>query len=71
MNWQPIETAPKDGRIILVNDTVLEECAPFVAARWMSIPEWSGWVYDDDVMTDHNPMGPQPSHWFDVPEPPK
>lgn len=71
--WQPIETAPKDGCVILVNDTT-PGWAPWTAAKWLESQEWSGWVYDDDAATDNNPMGPRPTYWLRVPplpEPPK
>ena len=66
-DWLPIETAPKD-RTILVNDTVLD--TPWCAAKWLDGEEWSGWIYDDDLLLDSEPTGPKPTHWFDVPEPP-
>jgi len=68
MNWEPIETAPID-RIILVNDTTSE--TPWAAARWVSSDVWSGWIYDDDEMADSNPLGPEPTHWLDVPPVPE
>ena len=67
--WQPIETAPKDGTTILVNDTT--GTCPWAAARYSAFHEWSGWAYDDDILQDACPNGPQPTHWFDVPEAPQ
>lgn len=66
VGWMSIETASKDGRVILVNDTN-PDAAPWAAAKWLSMPEWSGWVYDDDLLNDSMPGGPMPTLWFDVP----
>ena len=63
-SWQPIDTAPKD-RVVLVNDTT--GMTPWSAAYWREVTEWSGWIYDDEAAADNNPLGPQPTHWFDVP----
>jgi len=70
LGWQPIDTAPKDGRTVLVKDTVLTDGAPFIAAYWLEGGEWQGWAYGDGLMCDCNPIGPQPEIWFDVPLPP-
>lgn len=59
----PISTAPKDGAVVLVNDT--SGNAPWAAAKWVSSPEWSGWVYDDELLNDANPLGPQPTIWYE------
>ena len=67
--WMPIETAPKD-RTILTNDTS-EGGGPWTAAKWLESPQWSGWVYDDDILNDACPHGPMPTHWLDVPPPPQ
>jgi hypothetical protein len=69
IEWLPIETAPKD-RPVCVNDTVLTD-QKWVASHWLDCDEWDGWVYEDDILTDVNPMGPEPTHWIDIPEPPK
>lgn len=66
MNWLPITTAPKDREQVLVNDTN-PGGAPWVAAKWINHPEWSGWAYDDETLNDALPLGPQPTYWLDVP----
>ena len=63
--WLPIETAPRDGRVILVNE--MYAGTSFIAAKWLSSPEYSGWCYDDAMIADELPLGPNPTHWFDVP----
>jgi hypothetical protein len=64
--WQPIETAPRDGTMVLVNDTT-EGWTAWVAASWSEGEEWTGWVYDDATSADSNPLGPRPTHWLLVP----
>jgi Protein of unknown function (DUF551) len=59
MNWQPIETAPKDGTDILVysNERI-------ISAHW-SVPA-DAWV---EVVHDYSFAAP--THWMPLPEPPK
>ena len=65
--WKPIDTAPRDG-IVLVNDTTERSITPWAAAYWLDAGAWAGWTYADDLLADNAPLGPQPTHWFDVPE---
>jgi hypothetical protein len=67
--WLPIETAPKDGTMVLVNDTT-PWWTPWVAASYTEGDEWSGWVYDDATMRASNPLGPNPTHWMPLPAAP-
>lgn len=62
--WQTIETAPKD-REILVNDTT--GYANWASAHWIENSCYEGWAYTDELANDSNPLGPQPTQWFDVP----
>ena len=64
MNWEPIETAPKDGSEILTND-IHGKCT---LSSWISCGEWSGWAYCDDLLNDAHPLGPVPTHWLPIPE---
>lgn len=70
--WQPIETAPKDGTEIL---TVGTDSAKVIATKWLSpgpmlgnyrMPNgwyWAGW---------RGPVGPiTPTYWQHLPAPPK
>jgi hypothetical protein len=68
--WQPIETAPKDGTVVLVNDYEAQEGAAYVMAYWQSGSDWSGWAYEDEMLNDAQPLGPSPTHWFLIPPPP-
>lgn len=72
MNWQPIETAPKDGTWILVNDGTGSAHPPVHVVHW-SNPEWMGgpdtWV---TMAIGPNPdtYEPNPTHWMPIPTPP-
>lgn len=64
IRWSPIETAPKDGSVILVDDNA-GGSAPWAAAKFLAGEEWSGWIYEDDVMNDNQPLGPNPTRWLE------
>ena len=61
MDWQPIETAPKDGSDLLVN-----ECGDVVIARWSQ--PFSVWAGPRDTYGEREVM--YPTHWMPLPEPP-
>ena len=69
MNWQPIETAPKDGTEILLHfrySALREEPESFVSSGWwFSSPK----QIDDGWLTDHGFIG-EPTHWVALPKPP-
>lgn len=77
MKWQPIETAPKDGTIILVGwrlpeDTEMQE---WFVMQWGHIQrnglfpgDVGMWVAPNGSMTWHETNGP--THWMPLPEPP-
>jgi hypothetical protein len=56
MTWQPIETAPKDGTVLLVHGERGVELGWCVLSRWY----WHG----------RNSVTEQPTHWMPLPEPP-
>ena len=70
MEWQPIETAPKDG-------------TPHVRGLWVTSnrtgARWwesiAGYVDDDGEFVDHDGNAPwhgdDYTHWMPLPEPPK
>lgn len=72
--WQPIETAPKDGTPILASGINLgtpDKGRHYVIARWEICErpdpdDWSGW-YEPD-----GDGGPYPwlTHWMPLPSPP-
>lgn len=61
MDWQPIETAPKDGTELLVH--------PFDVVRWRA--EHGGFWYADRVSEiDGDWLEEDPTHWMPLPNPP-
>jgi hypothetical protein len=73
--WQPIETAPKDGTWILlycsqqkVAISGMWHVEPDLFTPDVHEPGWSDWVSDNDyIMWD---SGYSPTHWMPLPEPP-
>lgn len=60
MEWQPIETAPKDGSSFLAyEDGEVFRC-------WVEFSEYEGGYYYQDVMD----CEPSPTHWMTLPLPP-
>jgi len=82
MNWQPIETAPKDGTAILVWHPEPHVSRPadelgtyadnqtILIAWWHDYGTGNGHFYIDekDSTGDHDWM--YPTHWMPLPEPP-
>ena len=79
MDWQPIETAPKDGTVIVVARFDDDE---FVSRAWWQ-PEFDAWIvgarqivmapgYTIDGQTTklHSPEIVRPTHWqkYDPPQ---
>lgn len=62
--WQPIETAPKDGTVVL-----LAGCRKPVAAAWLE-DEIDYWHVDDNKRGPFALRGPGPTHWMPLPKPP-
>jgi hypothetical protein len=72
MEWQPIETAPKDGVWILVS---CPEKIGNVQGTGMAIAraaphELSGWEMDNYDSLGWTPLFNAPTHWMPLPEPP-
>lgn len=63
--WQPIETAPKDGRTVWVWNG--EHCQ----MEWYGSDEWSGWLHSDPLLSDADPDPVQPTHWRPLPAAPQ
>lgn len=72
MEWQPIETAPKDGTVILV--ATWEISADMASAKWNGL-YWDTRHMDDDpshILLDEMSFREfgSPTHWMTPPPPP-
>jgi len=68
MEWQPIETAPKDGTEIWAYNG---EQVRMHWITWEHEGESGGmWQYADEILSDVAPDCWQPTHWMPLPEPP-
>jgi len=66
--WQPIDTAPKDGTHFLVWEP---DAAPNIAvAYYVSLEGMTFFAYADDVLSDAMPDGPEATHWQPLLQPP-
>jgi len=65
MNWQPIETAPKDGTFVLLSGHELPVWQGSWVGRVGRYPI-NGWTRFNSVDIDWSP-----THWMPLPEPPK
>lgn len=63
--WQPIETAPKDGTPVL-----LAGCRKPVVAAWLE-DEIDWWHVDDNKRGPFALRGPGPTHWMPLPAAPQ
>ena len=54
-DWRPIETAPKDGKPVLLGHRDFEPMSGF----WLRSGRWNSW-----------PWYAQPTHWMPMPERP-
>lgn len=73
MQWQTIDSAPKDGATILGWSEYMDEPC---TVRWRNNEwesSWDGWEvveYMSDFGTEYRDPGPV-THWMPLPEPPK
>lgn len=65
--WQPIETAPKDGTTI---DLWLQAGERIADARW-NRDAWRFWCQDEFESMDWIKIVGRATHWMPLPEPPK
>lgn len=63
MNWQPIETAPKDGTNIIITDG----CGCYSVVSWANY--WAIWLFPGYGDSDNEFY--YPTHWMPLPEPPE
>lgn len=67
--WQPIETAPKDGAWVLVYRPGPYPQDAIAVAMWA---EWKpGFWYWQDHDDQNRPEDDNATHWMPLPEPPK
>lgn len=75
MNWQPIETAPKDGTRIVVWDSTLNTFLDLVwvnTKRHLEFPVEAEWQYVDNYWYSLTPEPkPKPTHWLPITPPTK
>lgn len=74
MKWRPINTAPRDGRGILVTDGKLRAIVVPAPSRWVWVAHSSGKekcpTVDKDEASIVTNLG-KITHWMPLPEPPK
>lgn len=68
MDWQPIETAPSDGRPLLLFARSKQATAPVRVVGWY-LPDRRQWV--ECAFAPNWPVGLVPTHWMPLPDPPK
>jgi hypothetical protein len=66
-NWQPIENAPKDRRILAYGKVGLEPEAGIATVKWCDT--W--WVCDPNEASEYMPERCDLTHWMPLPDPPK
>jgi hypothetical protein len=79
MDWQPIETAPQNGKLILVfsRDGRAENALFMTMAFWVPRNETVIGVYSNEPISGAwaSPWGDEigftPTHWMPLPEPPE
>lgn len=72
MEWQPIETAPKDGSDVLLYFPLegLKGWSRVVICHWRTIGDERGhWVWQDRAVRGYSDAY-KPTHWMPLPEPP-
>lgn len=70
MEWQPIETAPKDGTWVLVWGPPAEDSDDDGPA---AVVRWNGYFWEMDATDDRGEFSPPfcETHWMPLPEPPQ
>lgn len=74
MQWQPIETAPKDGTLVLLFRPSAHEWGRVAPGKWHANehaasprPFWDGWL---KIGARSEWREWQPTHWMPLPAPP-
>jgi len=73
MNWQPINTAPKDGTPILTDDGICKHRLGKNRYNPKGIDQWCACGYDGDTYScvEEGPWECDPKFWTPLPTPPK
>jgi hypothetical protein len=73
MNWQPIDTAPKDGTVILTNDGICKYRLKNSPWAPKGIEQWLACYYDGNPFTcvEEGPWECSPTYWMALPPLPK
>ena len=71
--WEKIETAPKDGRHILLGSPKWATCwhGYWRAGREPGTPVGAAWGDPGWTRTNFCDTGLEPTHWHPLPEPPR
>ena len=64
MNWQSIETAPKDGTEVWAFN------GEQARMKWISGPGYGLWAWSDELLSDAEPSPDQPTSWMPLPPAP-
>lgn len=73
MEWQPIETAPKDGTPILVFSPYADISEPtnIIVAKYGKHADETWWEPCENLIRDAiGCVDPAPTHWMPLPKPP-
>ena len=70
MDWQPIETAPKDGAFVDLWVVHRDYAGRFSDCLWSGGEKYGGWV-GGSAMVVYPGDGGRITHWMPKPEPPK
>ena len=80
MDWQPIETAPKDGTKVLVyvpSDSIYPTAAQYVSPEYFEREYGdrdymeAGWRWAFGYPSDFHEEVVEPTHWMPLPPPPE
>lgn len=70
--WQPIETAPRDGELILLSNSDgvwVGKYTPVYASGFVPQNKWSSWLLNHDHFKCSKSINP--THWMPLPESPE
>lgn len=67
MSWQPIETAPKDGTVVLIHDP---DDAPYTGIVTIGLFDGEKWNGCDHGYHMNAGIIVAPTHWMPLPSPP-